>query len=412
MQLRCGSAAASAVLFLAVLILSPTTDAFNVTSMLNKHPEFSTFNHYLSVTQLAPEINHRRTITVCAVDNSGMADLLAKHLTLGGIKNVLSYHVLLDYFDAKKLHQITDGSALAATMYQATGSATGSSGFVNITDLSRGKVGFSPEDNGGNISATFVKSVEAQPYDISIIQISNLLPSSEAEAPAPAPSLVNITKLMSAHGCKVFADTLAGSPAETTFEGNVGSGLTIFCPGDEAMKSFLPKYKNLTAADQQSLLEYHATPVYESLPGLRSSNGPTSTLATVGSKFFFTVQNDGTEVTIITKLVTARIVNTLVDNQPLAIFQVNKVLLPPELSKLGGLAPAPAPAPGPAAESPKSSKSKHKSPPAPPGPSESPADAPDGDVADQNSSGAEMVQIGGGILGALILTVWSTFLQL
>ncbi|XP_073047931.1 fasciclin-like arabinogalactan protein 1 [Primulina eburnea] len=406
MQLRGGAAA----VFLAVLIVFPTTDAFNVTSMLDKHPEFSTFNHYLSVTQLAPEINRRRTITVCVVDNPGMADLLAKHLTLGGIKNVLSYHVLLDYFDAKKLHQITDGSALAATMYQATGSATGSSGFVNITDLSRGKVGFSPEDNGGNVSATFVKSVEAQPYDISIIQISNLLPSYEAEAPAPAPSQVNITKLMSAHGCKVFADTLAGSPAESTFEGNIDSGLTIFCPGDEAMKSFLPKYKNLTAGDQQSLLEYHAMPIYESLPGLRSNNGLTSTLATVGNKFVFTVQNDGTEVTIITKLVTAKVINTVVDNQPLAIYQVNKVLIPPELSKLGGLAPAPAP--GPAAESPKSSKSKHKSPPAPPGPSESPADGPDGDVADQNSSGAEMVQIGGGILGALILTVWSTFLQL
>ncbi|XP_075522998.1 fasciclin-like arabinogalactan protein 1 [Primulina tabacum] len=410
MQLCRGVSAASAVLFLAVLLLSPTTDAFNVTLMLDKHPEFSTFNHYLSVTQLAPEINRRRTITVCAVDNPGMADLLAKHLTLGGIKNVLSYHVLLDYFDAKKLHQITDGSALAATMYQATGFATGSSGFINITDLGRGKVGFSPEDNGGNISATFVKSVEAQPYDISIIQISNLLPSSEAEAPAPAPSVVNITKLMSAHGCKVFADTLSSNPAETTFEDNINSGLTIFCPGDEAMKAFLPKYKNLTAADQQSLLEYHGMPIYDSLPGLRSSNGLTSTLATVGNTFFFTVQNDGTDVTIKTKLVTATIVNTLVDNPPLAIFEVNKVLVPPELSKLGGLAPAPAP--GSAADSPKSSKSKHKYPPAPPGPSDSPADAPDGDVADQNSNGAEVVGIGGGILAASILTVWSTFLLL
>ncbi|KZV36213.1 fasciclin-like arabinogalactan protein 1-like [Dorcoceras hygrometricum] len=409
MQLHRGVAASSVALILAVLLLSPTTDAFDVTLMLNKHPEFSTFSHYLSVTELAPEINRRRTITVCAVDNAGMADLLSKHLTLGGIKNVLAYHVLLDYFDAKKLHQITNGSALAATMYQATGSAAGSSGFINITDLSRGKVGFSPKDNGGIISATLVKSVEAKPYDISIIQISNLLPSYEAQAPAPAPSLVNITKLMSAHGCKVFADTLSSSPAETTFEDNINSGLTILCPGDDAMKAFLPKYKNLTAADQQSLLEYHGIPIYYSLSDLRSNNGLTGTLAAVGNKYFFTVQNDGTVVTIITKLVTAKIVTTLVDNPPLSILQVNKVLMPPDLSTLGGLAPAPAP--GPAANSPKSSKSKHNSPPAPPGPSDSPADAPDGDVADQNSSGARVLEIGSGFLGALILTVCSPYLQ-
>ncbi|KAH6834714.1 FASCICLIN-like arabinogalactan 1 [Perilla frutescens var. hirtella] len=105
-----------------------------------------------------------------------MSDLLSKHLTLGAIKNVLSLHVLLDYFDAKKLHQITNGTAVAATIFQATGSATSSAGFVNITDLKGGKVGFAPQDNGGVVSAMFVKSVDAIPYNISVIQISSILP--------------------------------------------------------------------------------------------------------------------------------------------------------------------------------------------------------------------------------------------
>ncbi|KAG6405254.1 hypothetical protein SASPL_132841 [Salvia splendens] len=187
--------AVAAVLSLA-LLPSPTA-AHNITRILEKDPDFSTFNHYLTVTQLAPEINRRETITVCAVDNAAMSDLLSKHLSLGAIKNVLSLHVLLDYFDAKKLHQITDGTALAATMFQATGSATGSAGFVNITDLKGGKVGFSPQDNGGDISATFVKSIDAIPYNISVIQISSILPSPEAEAPAPGPSQINITALIS-----------------------------------------------------------------------------------------------------------------------------------------------------------------------------------------------------------------------
>ncbi|KAL0461542.1 UNVERIFIED_CONTAM: Fasciclin-like arabinogalactan protein 1 [Sesamum latifolium] len=124
------------------LSVSPpsTSDAHNITRIFAKFSEFSTFNHYLTVTQLVPEINRRETITICTVDNVGMADLLSKHLTLGALKNVLSLHVLLDYFDAKKLRDITDGTALAATMFQVTGSAPGSSGFINITDLKIWKI--------------------------------------------------------------------------------------------------------------------------------------------------------------------------------------------------------------------------------------------------------------------------------
>ncbi|KAL7143077.1 hypothetical protein ABFS83_08G166700 [Erythranthe nasuta] len=410
MQLRLSAAAAAAVVVissLSLFLLPSTVDAHNITRILAKYPELSTFNHYLTVTQLAPEINRRETITVCAVDNGGMGDLLSKHLTIGAIRNVLSLHVLLDYFDAKKLHQITDGTALAATMFQATGSAPGSSGFVNITELKGGKVGFSPEENGGVISAYFVKSIEAIPYNISVIQISTILPSPEAEAPAPEPSQMNLTALMSARGCKVFAEALLANPAEQTYESNLESGLTVFCPGDDAMKSFIPKFKNLTAAGKQSLLEYHATPIYQTLAGLRSNNGLTNTLATDGDKKYdFTVQNDGTGVTIKTKIVTAKIVKTLVDVNPLAIYQLDKVLMPPELFK-AAVSPTPAPAPAPKANA--KPPKKHKSPPAPDAPSDSPADAPDGDVADQTANG------GGGaarFTGAVILSLGFVFLQL
>ncbi|KAG8386020.1 hypothetical protein BUALT_Bualt03G0105600 [Buddleja alternifolia] len=411
MQLRHAAAAAAVVLSLSLFLLPSTTNAHNITRILAKYPEFSTFSHYLTLTQLAPEINRRETITVCAVDNAAMSDLLSKHLTIGAIKNVLSLHVLLDYFDSKKLHQITDGTALAATMFQATGSASGSAGFVNITDLKGGKVGFSPQDNGGHVdAATFVKPVEGIPYNISVIQISSILPSPEAEAPAPGPSQMNITALMTAHGCKVFAETLLANPAKQTFEDNVESGLTIFCPGDDAMKSFMPKYKNLTASGKQSLLEFHAIPIYQSLSGLKSSNGLMNTLATDGaSKYDFTVQNDGTEVTIMTKIVTAKIINTLIDEQPVAIYELNKVLMPKELFK-GAISPAPAPAPE--ADAPKSSKKKHRSPPAPAAPSDSPADAPDGDVADQTADSNGAVRFDGARFGALILSVWFVVLLL
>lgn len=92
------------------------------------------------------------------------------------------------------------------------------------------------------------------PYNISVIQISKILASSEAAAPTPGPSQMNLTSIMSAHGCKVFAETLLGSAAEKTYDDNIDGGLTVFCPGDDAFKNFLPKYKNLTASGKQDLL--------------------------------------------------------------------------------------------------------------------------------------------------------------
>ncbi|XP_058219045.1 fasciclin-like arabinogalactan protein 1 [Rhododendron vialii] len=388
-----GTTVLSLLLILLSLSLPPTSSAHNITKILEKFPDFSTFNHYLTATHLAPEINSRETITVCAVDNAAMSDLLAKHPSIYTIKNVLSFHVLLDYFGAKKLHQITNGTALAATMFQATGTASGSSGFVNITDLKGGKVGFGAEDNGGNVDAVFVKSLDEIPYNVSVIQISKILASSDAAAPTPGPSQMNLTSIMSAHGCKVFAETLLGSDAEKTYDDNIDGGLTVFCPGDDAFKNFLPKYKNLTASGKQDLLEFHAAPVYQSMAMLKSNNGLMNTLATDGAnKYDFTVQNDGEVVTLKTKLVTAKITGTVIDEQPVAIFSIDKVLLPRELFK--GLAPTPAPAPAPdtVADAPKpAKKGKHLSPPA----ADSPADSPDGDAADQTADSSGAVRFNG-----------------
>lgn len=82
--------------------------------------------------------------------------------------------MLVDYFGAKKLHQITNGTTLTSTMFQATGDAAGTAGYVNITDLKAGKVGFGAED-GGELTARFVKSVQEIPYNISVMQISQVL---------------------------------------------------------------------------------------------------------------------------------------------------------------------------------------------------------------------------------------------
>ncbi|KAK3033993.1 hypothetical protein RJ639_033278 [Escallonia herrerae] len=307
-----------------------------------------------------------------------MSALLSKGLTVYSIKNVLSLHVFADYFGAKKLHQITKGSTLTATMFQATGEAPGTSGYVNITDLKGGRVGFSAEDSDGSLSAVYVKSLLEMPYNISVIQISHILSSPEAEAPASAPTGKNVTGLMTQKDCKAFADLLISSGADVTFIQNSDGGLTVFCPTDTVVTAFMPKYKNLTAAGKASLLLYHGVPVYQSMGMLRSNNGLMNTLATEGpNKYDFTIQNDGEDVKLETKAATAKIVATLIDAEPLAIYKIDKVLLPRELFK-----------PAPSAHAPKGEAAAADAP----GPA-----SDDEDPADQTASDSNgVVRIGGG----------------
>ncbi|KAJ4791866.1 Fasciclin-like arabinogalactan-protein-like [Rhynchospora pubera] len=377
-------------LFLPLLLLSlsQTCRAHNITKILAQHPEFSQFNHYLTATRLASEINRRLTITVLAVDNSAMSALLARHFTLQTMRHVLSLHILVDYYGSKKLHQLSRSSTLSSSLFQATGAAPGTTGYVNITDHKKGHVTFSTEDlPDGASPATYVKSIKEFPYNLSVIQISSTLTSPEAEAPVPPPAPVNITELMYAKGCKAFADLLlATSDVETSFEDNIDGGLTIFCPIDSAVKSFMPKFKNLTAPHKSSILLYHGVPVYYSMQQLKSNNGVVNTLATGGGvkpTYTFAVKNAVDEtVTLNTKVDEASIKAMIHDEDPLSIYSIDKFLQPKEMFK-ALLAPAPAPAPHK-----KKKKGKATADSSSDDDAYSPDSAPsDEDTADKNAAG-------------------------
>jgi uncharacterized surface protein with fasciclin (FAS1) repeats len=287
---------------------------------------------------------------------------------------------------------------------QASGNAPGTSGFVNISMHKGGIVTFAPSDSDPDNSkpASFVKSVFEQPYNISVIQISSILDSPVAEAPAEAPSAVNLTELMAAKGCKTFANLLLSTgDAATNLQNDIEGGLTVFCPLDQAMDEFLPKFKNLTDAGKLNLLLYHAIPVYYSVQMLRSSNGVMNTLATEKKNYNLTVQNDGEVVTIKTPVgVVAKIVGTIKDEDPLALYTIDKVLEPRELFKKKVLAPVPTPAPAVAEAPTKAGKGKKHVPteaPEPaPGPDLEPADQK---AADENRAG--MMVKGAGSLAAV-----------
>ncbi|XVF79918.1 hypothetical protein PTKIN_Ptkin15bG0029100 [Pterospermum kingtungense] len=406
-------------LFLFTLsLLAISGNAHNITAILEGFPDYSVYNNFLTQTKLADEINTRQTITCLVLNNGAMSAVTAKH-PLSVIKNILSLHVLLDYYDPQKLHQISKGTTLTTTLYQTTGNAPGNTGFVNITDLQGGKVGFGSTIPGSKLDSSYTKSVKQIPYNISLIEVSApiIFPGILA-APAPSASDVNITGLLEKAGCKTFASLLMSSGVLKTYESALDKGLTIFAPSDEAFKAEgVPDLSKLSNADQVSLLEYHASPEYKPKGTLKTAKDPVTTLATNGAgKFDLTVTTADNSVTLHTGVDSSRVAEAVYDSPPFVIFTVDNVLLP---SELFGKSPSPAPAPEPVSSpSPTPSVSPSPSPvseapsplaaspPAPPTdtPAGAPADAPTGSSENSTSDNAA-----GHVRSPLLPTVIVTF---
>lgn len=387
-------------LFLIVFFafVSTIANAHNITDMLAKHPEYSEFNKYLTDTKLADEINSRQTITVLALTNGAMDSLAGKH-PLSVIKKALALLVVLDYYDASKLHDISNGTTLSTTLYQATGNAPGNLGFVNITDLKGGKVGFGSAAPGSKLDSTYTKSVEQVPYNISVLEISApIIAPGLLTAAAPSPSDVNITALLEKAGCKTFANLIQQTGVIKVYQSAIDKGLTIFAPSDEAFKATkLPDLSKLTNAELVSLLQYHALASYSPIGTLKTQKGAVPTLATNGAgKYDLSFSSAGDSVTLDTGLDKSRLASTVLDATPLCIFSVDSLLLPTELFGKS-LAPAPGPAPetspspAPVDSAPTPSTlapSPLLSPPAPP--TSSPAGSPaEGPTADSQNSTAD-----------------------
>jgi hypothetical protein len=401
------------ILLFALLLLHPhTTQAHNITAILDGFPDYALYNSYLTKTKVCDEINAHETVTCLVLSDAAMSSLVtAAKQSLAGIKNALRLLSLLDYFDPPKLHDLPRGTTLTTTLYQTTGNAAGNLGFVNITNLRGGKVGFAAAAPGSKFDASYVKSVREMPFNLSIMEISapvifsGLLDATSSSA--------NITALLEKAGCKTFASLVASSGVLKIYESQMDKGLTLFAPNDDAFKApGAPDLSSLSSADLVTLLQYHALPQYTPKSSLSSESGPIQTLASsAAGKYEISVVGHGDDVSLDTGVGKSRVASTVLDDTPNTIMTVDSLLLPVELFG-GAPASAPAPAPGPAAltpvlapaPAPVTKKHRlHHSPPAPPmeAPAEAPAKAA-ADKADVKAKAAAAVVGPMGLLAAII----------
>ncbi|XP_065867970.1 fasciclin-like arabinogalactan protein 12 [Euphorbia lathyris] len=137
---------------------------------------------------------------------------------------------------------------------------------------------------------------------------------------------------------------------------NTNNGVTIFAPNDNAFSGLKAGTLN-TLRDEQKveLMKFHVIPGFLSASQFQTVTNPVRTQAGSGDRVSLNVTTVGNFINITTGLTNASIVGTVYTDNQLAIYQVDKVLLPVDV--FTPKPPAPAPAPGPAQEKPAKDKS-------------------------------------------------------
>ncbi|KAJ3706688.1 hypothetical protein LUZ61_010393 [Rhynchospora tenuis] len=324
---------------LSLTLLIPT-NSHNITSILDGFPQYSVYNSFLSQTKVCDEINSHETVTCLVLSNSLMSSLASKH-SLSGIKNALSLLILLDYFDPQKLHDQTRGTTvLTPTLYLTSGDAPFNLRLVNITSFRGGLIGFASARPGSAYDATYIKSVKQVPNNLSVLEISAPITfPGLMDAPFGAP--FNLTDLLEKAGCKVFASLIISSGVLEMYESAMENGFTLFAPTDDAFKADgVPDFTTLSRTDLVTILQYHALASYTPKASLKTARGPIATMASNGSgTYVLSVTSRGYDVSLNTGIGSSRIASSVLDNTPVCILTVERLLLP---SEMFNAAPVPA----------------------------------------------------------------------
>ncbi|CAA2977095.1 Hypothetical predicted protein [Olea europaea subsp. europaea] len=180
--------------------------------------------------------------------------------------------------------------------------------------------------------------------------LSLLIPALHAQsAPAPAPSgPINITGILEKAGqyttfIRLLNQTQAGNQINNQLN-NSNEGMTVFAPTDNAFLNLPAGTLNKLSAQQQvQLVQYHVLPKYHTIENLQTVSNPVRTQATGqdGGVFGLNFTGQGNQVNVSTGIVDVPIYNAVRKNFPLAVYQVDKVLLPVEFFQAKAPAPSP-----------------------------------------------------------------------
>ncbi|CAB4273042.1 unnamed protein product [Prunus armeniaca] len=196
-----------------------SSSPFDITKTLTGSPDFNLFRAYLTQTQVANQINERKTMTIFVVNNGAMTSLVDKPMEIK--KKVLSLHVIMDYYTVQKFHNLPVSQPTRInTLLQVTDQPSAQQGFVNVTNGDT----ISIVSAAGSDQAVVVRDIAADESSyVSVVQISNLILPSSLTAPTPSPSS-NPGKLRSAAPVKAPTSSIAAAPVSNAPITSIASG--------------------------------------------------------------------------------------------------------------------------------------------------------------------------------------------
>ncbi|KAJ4848910.1 hypothetical protein Tsubulata_025473, partial [Turnera subulata] len=189
-------------------------------------------------------------------------------------------------------------------------------------------------------------------------------PASTPTQTAVPGSITNVTKILEKAGhFTIFIRLLRATQEENhlfSALNDSSSGITIFAPTDSAFSGLKSGTLNiLSDAQKAELVKFHVVPTFLSTSQFQTVSNPLGTWAGTGNRLPLNVTSYPNSVNITSGLTNTSISGTVYTDGQLAIYRIEKVLLPVDIFKSDAPAPAPvAPAPekpkkkAPAVESP------------------------------------------------------------
>lgn len=203
----------SSLLFLAFVLalFCSTIHGLDITKLLGQYPEYAQFNKYLTETKLADQINSLNAVTVLALDDAAMASLSAK--PQDAVKAILSTHVLVNFYDEKKLMEAEGSRAKVETLFQSSGVAKPNQGYIYVALINEGEIAFGSAAAAPNapFEVVLVRSVTSQPDTVSVLQVSKPIVAPGVESAAAAATSATVPLATTA--ADGAGDNIAQSPS-------------------------------------------------------------------------------------------------------------------------------------------------------------------------------------------------------
>ncbi|XP_028808054.1 fasciclin-like arabinogalactan protein 12 [Neltuma alba] len=219
-----------------------------------------------------------------------------------------------------------------------------------------------------------------------------------AAAPAPTPSSppTDIIRILNKAGgfttlIRLLKTTQVANQINSQLLTSSG-GITFFAPTDSAFSNLKPGFLNsLNDQQKNELVQFHILPSLVALSNFDTLSNPVRTQAGADpDRLALNVTGSGNQVNMTTGVVNATVGGTVYTDSQLAVYQVDKVLLPRDFFE----AKSPAPAPAPATSKTKASKKKA-------------AEGP-GSPADDSAAitWKQRKEMWGAIVGAAVMGFW------